>query len=415
MAGSTGGMPATAAVPRLLLLAVEPRHPSSWRLPRAFAEAGFEVAALAPPGSLIHQTRHVARRRELGECLNNRRMLVEVEAERRRLDPAWIVPCDEMAARLLAHWCRREGRRPGALPAGLAACLERSFGRLDAVEARLCKVRTLRLAREIGVSVPDERIADTPEAARQAAEGFGYPVVVKRSNSCGGNGVRVCHDDGEVAAALRAFSRRNSAVTRAREWLRGRGWWTAQLPEVTVQRHIAGTPAMSCAVAREGHALAVLCAVAERTAGEVAPATVIRFLPHEGMAAATRAMVEAFGASGFLSFDFVLDGEGRAHLLECNARPTPVLPYGARAGVDLAASLFDMMAGRPTRRAAPREARVALFPEELDRDPGSEAARTLFHGVPWDDPSMLRALLAERRRRRAEVRERDGRRPGAGL
>ena len=112
----------------------------------------------------------------------------------------------------------------------------------------------------------------------------------------------------------------------------------------------------------------------------------------------TERMVEALGASGFISFDFIVDDEGKAFLLECNPRPTQIMHLGHLVGLDLARSFREALQGeRQAPCALPRgEREVAFFPQEWKRDPQSPALATAFHDVPWEDAALLRAMMGKR-------------------
>lgn len=387
---------------RVLLVALEARHISSCRLPAAFAAAGAELAALAAPDSLMFRSRHIATRFPLEATLNARRLRARLERAVAAFAPDLLVPCDERTLWLMDHLAGEAGR-PGlaALSPGLAACLARSLGRLDTLPDRIHKPLTQRLARDIGVRAPVDIPAATLEEARAAAQQLGYPVVVKRPRSCGGSGVAICRTPEELDAIGARWMRRKSRWPRLKARLLERDWMTPP-SQVSVQSYIEGRLAVSCAAAMAGRTLGVLTAVAERRTRDILPADVLRYVARPDLVAASAALVAAFGASGFVSFDFLIDAEDKAWLLECNARPTPVLPFGARAGLDLAALLLaHLHAPADGEAASPRtvaeETRVALFPQAVMQGPPDAELRAVWQAVPWDEPELLRALLVELR------------------
>ena len=388
---------------RVLLLALESRHISSCRLPAAFAAAGAEIGALAGADSLIFRSNHVGARFTLPDSCNARRLLADLEHAIAAFAPDVLVPCDERTLWFLDH-CRARAGRLGlaALSPGLTACLTRSLGRLDTLPARTMKPLTQRLARDIGVRAPPDIPATTLDEARAAARRLGYPVVLKRPRSCGGSGVRICRTPVELDDSCALWLRPRSPWRRLKARLRERDWMEPSA-QVSVQPYIDGRLAVTCAAAIEGRTLGVLSAVAERRARDILPADVLAYVARPDLVAASAALVAAFGASGFVSFDFLIDGNDQAWLLECNARPTPILPFGARAGLNLVGVLLKALGGVPGgESAAPistvrQEARVALFPQALMPGPADAALRALWHGVPWDEPELLRALLVELR------------------
>jgi hypothetical protein len=115
---------------------------------------------------------------------------------------------------------------------------------------------------------------------------------------------------------------------------------------------------------------------------------VLRFARDATMASACERIVAALGYSGFGSIDFQMTDDGRALLLEFNPRPTPICHLGARLRVDLAAAYAD---GRERDGAQLAAQRIALFPQELLRDPGRTGLDGCWHDVPVDEPELLAA------------------------
>jgi hypothetical protein len=168
---------------------------------------------------------------------------------------------------------------------------------------------------------------------------------------------------------------------------------------ISVQRFISGTPAASAFASWQGK-LAGLIAydvlVADSTVG---PPNVIRRLDDPEMEHASRTVAEHFGLSGLHGLDFIRDRDGLVHLLEINPRGTQGGTLAFGPGRDLPASLAGAAFGSVTgMRPAIANDTVVLFPREWRRAPSSEWLKTGHHDVPWDDPAVLRASLANRRR-----------------
>jgi hypothetical protein len=122
----------------------------------------------------------------------------------------------------------------------------------------------------------------------------------------------------------------------------------------------------------------------------------VRFLDHPEMEATATRLVAALGLSGFAHFDFVIaeDGGG-AFVIELNPRTTASLHLGRQFGHDLCGALardLGWPAEAPETAELPKEAAVALFPNEIARDPESAWLRSgsgALHDVPWDDPGVV--------------------------
>jgi biotin carboxylase len=255
----------------------------------------------------------------------------------------------------------------------------------------------LELARSVGVRVPREIKVTSAAQCRQAAEMFGYPVMLKLSHGAGGNGVSLCGTPEQLEGAFRRFERGQSTAKLWRRRLQRRDWFGSRF-DIVVQEFVRGRPAMSCVAALAGRALSTVSGFAEKVSERVGPATVVRIVDVPEIRQATEEMVKAFGASGFLSFDFIVDEAGHAILLECNPRPTQIMHLGHLVGVDLARSFREALVGtRDESCQFPEgEREVAFFPQEWKRDPQSPALQASYHDVPWEDPALLRAMLAKR-------------------
>jgi urea carboxylase len=303
------------------------------------------------------------------------------------VDPAVVVPANHRAMAFVHHLATATDRRPEAV----AGKLRRSLGNPATISDRLLKHRTLATARAIGVRTPPGGTVATAEDAVALAGAIGFPVVLKATFGAGGHGVAVCRSAAEVEAAFPSL-----LAGRPRPRRPGPRWLPPPGP-IDLQAFVDGTPAMSCAVAKEGRVLAVLSAVAVETMGTNGPASVLRLLHHPEIERMTAAMAEGFGASGFISFDFLIDRRtGEPVLVECNPRPIGIALLGYLVGCDLMAAFrafVDGAAVPPVPATARSEATVALFPRALVRDPPSAYLGTCFHDVPTDEPAAVARFL----------------------
>jgi hypothetical protein len=386
----------SSVAPRILLFAIQTSHAGSCRLPKLFKEAGYRVGVLGLRGSLLHSTRHVDERFRLPARRFEpliRYGLAKAFADFR---PDVIVPCDERAVSVINYWIG-DGSRATVLPPGLRECLDRSLGGLGRLPERASKPLTLELARSIGLRTPREVMVTDPAECRQAAATFGYPVMLKLSHGAGGNGVRLCRTPEELDRAFRDYRRGHSIIKTWRRRVLRREWFGSQF-DILVQEFVRGQPAMSCVAALGGRALAIATGFAEQVTDPMGPASIVRLMDIPEVRQTTERMVKAFGASGFLSFDFIVDEAGHAVLLECNPRPTQIMHLGNHVGVDLARAFRLALEGACDAPCEfPQgERETAFFPQEWKRNPENPILATAFHDVPWDDPTLLRAILGKR-------------------
>jgi glutathione synthase/RimK-type ligase-like ATP-grasp enzyme len=386
---------APPAASRVLLFAIQTSHAGSCRLPKLFKEAGFRVGVLGLRSSLLHASRHSDERFRLRARRFEPLIRSSLEKAFDAFRPDIIVPCDERAVSIVDHWIG--GQQASPLSAGLRDCLVASLGKPERLAERSSKLRTLELARSIGVRTPCETKVTSRAECEQVAASFGYPVILKLSHGAGGNGVRLCRTAEQLGAAFRDFERGLSAVKAWRRRLLRRDWFGSRF-DILVQEFIPGRPAMSCIAVSGGRPLSIVTGFAQNVTEPMGPASIVRIIDIPEIRQMTQAMAEAFEASGFLSFDFIVDEAGRAVLLECNARPTQIMHLGHLVDVDLARALHGALQGaREAPCEAPRgEREVAFFPQEWKRDPASSTVATGFHDVPWEDPVLLRAILDKR-------------------
>lgn len=373
---------------RVLIFLMTPGWISISRMPAALSRAGFQVFTLGPASSPLSQTRHAVAHLAIPPGAHPALPLLNAV---RHSQAELIVPgCDKAAIFLHQLMLDPLGEEAGGPPDHLRALVRRSLGDPATWPASLDKFETVAAAHAAGLRTP----AHAPVAGNQDIDAFadqyGYPVVLKVGRGAAGYGVRICRSRADVAAGL--ISLANSYRIRP-----------DRLP-VHVQQFIPGRVAMQAVVAMGGDSLEQLGSLKLQChPGSTGPSSVIRFVEHAGMADAAAAMVRRFGYTGFGSVDFIIDEHDNAWLIEFNPRPTTACSLGHLAGHDLAAALWARMTGTVYTPPAkgPRDV-VALFPNELIRDPNSAWVRdtsgTVLHDVPDDDPALLQALREHGRR-----------------
>jgi hypothetical protein len=381
----------------ILMIAIEEGRWGPARLARPLREAGFRVAALCPINNPLARTRFVERRFDLVDPRSSKRLEVGLAAAMRAWRPRLIVPADEQVVAWL-HTVIRRGA--GELDPGMLAVIHASLGATERLDAMLMKSHTLRLARELGVRTPCGATVSGStaalEAVTEAADRIGFPLYVKTSFSWSGLGVRLCENRADLQDAMAAV--RPPGVRPIRDLLKRlahRDWYPTDTA-IDLQRAVDGEPAMFCAVAHGGKMLAGFAGFAARNLSANGPSSMVRLGHNAEMASASATMIRALGASGFIAFDFMIEARsGAAYLLECNPRPSQVGHLGSRVGVDLCGALAAALRGAPAMETTPNgETTVALFPQEWLRDPSGIADLESAPDAPWDDPELLRAMIA---------------------
>lgn len=390
----------TAPSPKILFLSL---MDYSWspRLVAEFARLGCECGVMSPPGYFCAATRYAAVHFRL---LSHHGLWLAVVAARLQLEqvarnwrPDFIIPLDDESAWLLRGLA---GRR--LVSAELRRLIEASTGAASGYRASCSRQDFLELATQVGVRAPKSQAVDGATALA-AAETMGFPIMVKMNRTWQGAGVRIAHDPAQLAASMAAAGLHGGSLLKrgrmaARQAIaRLAGSWVTNNKVFEMQQFIAGASAMRSVVAWKGRVLAGASFLRECVNPKpFGPSTVLRYIDHPEMEETASRLVAALGLSGFASFDFVItETGGEAYVIEVNPRGVPAVHVGRFFGHELCRALIERLgwatAASPRPQLA-REARVVLFPNEMERDPESDWLRpeaAAFHDVPWDDPSVV--------------------------
>lgn len=389
--------------PKVLVVALELHWPAAARLPRALQDAGFEVGVACRPAAFLAATRFRDQIFPLPESSDGDKLFACLASIAESWEPELVIPVDDRTALFLAgahaHAFTRKRHR------ALAARLRFSQGNPAALPQATSKRATLDLARQLGVRAPASRTVTSLRDVMAFNAEHPFPIVLKQSYSCGGNGVFICQNEREAGMALTNLLWADRPQVRFRAWrggLRGRVLSRHWLPtdrSIVACQFIAGKNATSLTAACEGETLAALTAeVVESYPNAKGPSSVVRFIHHEEMRRASASLVRHWGLTGLIGFDFILDANDAAWLLECNPRPTPIAHLGARAGADLCLALRErLVSGSPSSQPDhPAGLMVAFFPFETWRDPKSPHLVTAHYDIPSDDSELLERLTNAR-------------------
>ncbi len=393
---------ARAGEPRLAFLTLS-NDVGSERIVAQLSREGAACAVVGTADSYAMTTRHAARRVALPRFGGPSFARILVRGRLERLLSEWqpdrIIPLDELAARVL-----RRLVTGGRISPGLRALIIASTGDPATYALGCSREGLLRAAVARGLRVPDTRPAPDLAVAHETAADLGFPVVLKREETCGSGGVTLVREAADLPRAY-AAARRRAAAKRALGWVAGlvggEDAREARAPGAMLglQRFVPGRLAMHTVACRDGRVLDGLSLVAQRQHPvPIGTSTIVSALEHDEMAATARVLVRLLRLSGFASFDFLLDADGRAHLIELNPRPIGSTHLGALFGHDLCGAYLADLAGTVPQQPAPAwSGPVALFPRELARDPfggGLGAEGGVLHDVPVDDPAVVERCLA---------------------
>ncbi|HSC98981.1 MAG TPA: hypothetical protein VLI21_08765 [Casimicrobiaceae bacterium] len=378
----------------VLLVSTATRWIGTARIPAALADAGFKVALLTPPKSLAEQSRHVESVDFLPEDATVAQwaaVFAECVATRA---PRVVIPCDDMAFRLLARLARTPPpEMPAAMHSRLSTLIACSLGDPAHYDTSVDKTRFPPAAQALGVSVPAYVVVDTLAEAESYARAHGYPVVVKRAHGFAGGGVAVCADLSEIGRAFEKF-REPQALDLGDPRSR-----------LLIQTHVPGSVRYYLSTAWCGQLIAGYAS--EKIVANphpTGPPTVTRHFRSPQLRATAAALAAGFGITGHFFVEFIVPAHSnQALVLEINRRITPGSHRGSLRNVDHWAALYAAITETHSRSRSDfdegEEGWVAWFPEEWLRDPESRYLREQVVDVPWDEPELIEALVAMRRER----------------
>lgn len=361
------------------------------RLALELCEAGFVVRAVCPAGNVLKRVTFVEATRWLPPFNQLRALRREIEAAA----PDLIAPADDVAARLL-HALHASARGEGPSNERLRRLLERSLGGRGGHDRLYARTGVAAVAGAQDVAGPQTRVITTLAALQEGLAEFGLPAVLKTDGSSGGEGVSIVCSPAEAEREWRRLSAPPSLlwclkrlivdheVDRLADWVRGR-------PVVNLQVFVPGRPATAAAALWRGEVLACVCSEVIETLSPLGPATVVRVVRHPQMREAVARMARRLELSGLCGFDFILDEADEAHLVEINPRATPTAHLMDADGRSPPRALCAAVLGDPVPMGEDRAGeRVALFPQELIRDPKSEHLVTARHDVPVRCQELVR-------------------------
>ena len=229
------------------------------RIVAAMGRSGCDCAVLGPADGFAARSRFAGTRfplPRLGGWLSRgcgfaTRFRKVVQAWR----PDLVIPLDDFTARTL-----RAERFYRAASQDVRALIERSFGSPDGFTTLCSRERQITLAAELGVRTPSQRTIATLQDAKEAAAAFGYPVVLKREQTCGGFGVAILENEADLIAAFGRASRKATMKRLVQTALR---LTTADQNSLVMQQHIAGPMAFRVVACAAGTVLDGISFLAE--------------------------------------------------------------------------------------------------------------------------------------------------------
>ncbi len=370
----------------VLLAATATKWASPARLPHELANAGFDVAVLAPKGALVAESRYVAAVSQLPDTATPMHWMYMIAALVESWAPRLIVPCDDTALQLMMSLVEEPPLSLNArLRERILVLIRESLGDPRHYRTSIDKTLLPPAAEALGVRVPAYAVIADVAAARSFAQSHGYPVVLKRAFGTAGDSVEVVPDETQLESAFRKLLSST-----------GTSMWTSA--NLLVQEWIPGKGLLHAVAAWGGTAHAGMTREVLIRYSATGPSTVVRCRHAPEARRFSGLLATGFGISGFFGPEFIEhDRTGDVYLIEINRRVTNGVQLGGFVGVDLCAALAAALSGdintKRTDLPVGEEHLIAEFPQEWLRDPASSYLKSARTDVPWDDPRLFRAML----------------------
>ncbi|MBQ5749141.1 MAG: ATP-grasp domain-containing protein [Oscillospiraceae bacterium] len=266
--------------------------------------------------------------------------------------------CEEEFSRL--------GEKPALLPVGAAtlSAVAAQRARFDEVCA-LCIPTTEQLllfndksavgalGKYLGIPVPEVFTPQEGESLEDFAARIPYPCVVKPL--CGekfglpaASRYAIVHSDKKLLAAYRRFEELTGSAPIVQQYLTGEG--------------------CGCSIlAKDGE---VLCAISHRRVREYpitgGPSSCCEVISNDLLLPAVQALVRETGYTGVGMFEFKLDAEGAAHLLEVNPRIWGTYPLTRASNSNFSLCWLHASVGSQLPDyAQPQAVRMVYYPSDL--------------------------------------------------
>jgi hypothetical protein len=374
--------------------------PPAARVAASLADLGLSVASVSPPGAAIRQLQTVRSHFPYRHWARPNSIERAIQAWR----PDFLVCADDQAVFDLHRLHRETSQANYKCRAGLADLIETSIGDSSSFAFIGAKSSLIPYALSLGLRCPKTNIVANDDTRERSLSAVAYPVVVKVDGSWGGMGVRLANEETQARAIISAFQAKVSWY----EWFKNllsfskqtrSSFYSTQFVRgpkklISLQEYITGRPANRAVACQKGKVLAGISVEVLECVYNFGPASVVRIIDCPEMTAATEALVRHLNLSGFFGFDFIVDPQNQAWLVEVNSRLTPTSHFLLKGGSTVAVRSSSVDEENTFFETGHEiSATIALFPQELQRTSRSTYLHSSQHDVPWSEPLLVRGCF----------------------
>ena len=358
---------------RFAIIGALKKSVSAARTAAALTRHGAQICIIAPPDSYTALTQH----KVADMLMPYEQIHAKLPAILRVLADEFQAQCvfagdDSVFGSLLQLMQNADALQLGE---SARALLARSMPPLKKAAELWCDSAFIAARANDSPCPPPSSLANaSDDAALAFTKAHGFPVMVKRDGSAGGNGVTRCENETELRAAL-SQARAGNFLVQA--FMPGRVYGVAVSG---IGGRFAGGISFIKHISADSHGVA----------------TVLKHDRREDLLAHAAWLYEHYRLNGYAGIDYIVDEAGDPHLLEINRSIVPKSHFSDHFGLDLTQGMLALLRGQAVPAPAPpRYEYVALFPLELTRDPGSPYLAPEYHDVLTDDPTVLAALMRD--------------------
>lgn len=378
---------------RILVFSLMPGWVGISRLPKALKQEGFEVIGLCQSTSYLAKTVYLDMQFHFETQWQFRKLFLRILKDQ-NID--MVVPGDDLSVSYLSQILEKDKwynfRYKKAWEIVFKSCNNKNAFKVLANKSALQD-----LANSMKVLTPNNRKVVSKTDLKTEMEGRRYPVVLKSDYGVAGSGVRICNNEEELFWAynelytgllkrsiLGSFKLKMKRILALPIYLREQ--------HISIQDYIDGSLCVTSLFASKGKVLSLfsyktISSYPTKTSSSCAIKIVDNFHAKQ----VVERIIAETRYTGFASFDFILDENDIATLIECNARPTPVVHLSHLCGANLCAML-NIHLGVSTYKLPYLKVEkplIALFPNEFKRNRDSYIINYGYHDVPIDDPNLL--------------------------
>lgn len=381
----------------ILIVSLSPSWVGIARLPKALKKTGFNVITISRENSFLAKSAFIdfnytySNGWSLPSKINN--ILTHHQID-------FIIPGCDGAVNYFSKICKNQGWKLFRMNR-LKKLIVESCNNINVFEVLGNKARLQELAVRHSVPNPNNKYYLSDFEMLEDLGNRTFPVVMKNNFGAAGLEVKICNNVKEAHNALKVLS--GSINTGLKKKL---GTYIKRLlalpydndlaTGISIQDYIEGTPCMHLVFASKGEVLSSVtllkvCCYPDKTS----PSSVVKPIRHKQISEDSAKLIRECKVTGFFSFDYIINDEDKAFILECNTRPTPITHLSHLCGGNLCMMLKKHLVDIETTPEPYPEIvheYLALYPSEYKRDRNSEFLNKGFHDIPVDEEALLEKI-----------------------